>query len=200
MSIYEKLEAIQKELNVPKGQTNTFGNYKYRSAEDIVEAAKPVCFKHKTVLFLTDTIEQKGERYYVKATAFLFDTESPDKIEVTASAREEESKKGMDGAQVTGAASSYARKYALNGLFCIDDSKDSDTDEKATEEINRAANAQAHDAVSDLLMDKAGLLGIEAKDVPAVYQTKYKKKFYDATIPDLIKAIKDMEKKIAEGK
>ena len=127
--LLEKLSAIQNELKAPKGQYNNFGKYKYRSCEDILEALKPICKKHKTVLKLSDELKQIGERYYVEATAILFDLESENKIETTASAREEETKKGMDGSQITGTASSYARKYALNGLFNIDDTKDADTDE-----------------------------------------------------------------------
>jgi hypothetical protein len=126
--IYEKLLNIQNELKAPKSQFNAFGKYKYRNAEDILEAVKPLCFKYKATLTLTDEIVLIGERYYVKATATLTDIEKPEwKIWITAYAREEESKKGMDGSQVTGASSSYARKYALNGLFNIDDTKDSDS-------------------------------------------------------------------------
>ena len=126
MSIFEKLSAIQEELSVPKNQHNGFGNYNYRSCEDILEKAKPLCKKYKAVLMLFDELVNIGDRYYVKATAHLYDTESTEVINAWGFAREEESKKGMDGSQVTGASSSYARKYALNGLFCIDDVKDSD--------------------------------------------------------------------------
>ena len=126
--IYEKLLNIQNELKAPKSQFNAFGKYKYRNAEDILESVKPLCFKYKATLTLSDEIVLIGERYYVKATATLTDNEKPElKIWTTAYAREEESKKGMDGSQVTGASSSYARKYALNGLFNIDDTKDSDS-------------------------------------------------------------------------
>lgn len=118
---------IQKELKAPKGKYNSFGKYNYRSCEDILEAVKPICHKHGCVLTLSDKPIQVGERYYIEATAKL---QTPDNIfEVTASAREEKEKKGMDGSQITGTASSYARKYALNGLFNIDDTKDADTDE-----------------------------------------------------------------------
>jgi hypothetical protein len=134
MNICEKLSNIQNELKAPKGQFNKFGGYKYRSCEDILEAVKPICKKNKTTLVISDALENIGDRYYVKATATLYNNE-PDKngaiqkIENTSYAREEESKKGMDGSQITGTASSYARKYALNGLFNIDDTKDADTDE-----------------------------------------------------------------------
>lgn len=128
MNIYEKLLAIQKDLIAPKNQYNGFGGYKYRSCEDILEALKPLTQKHKAVLVLTDKIANQDGRFYVEATAVLTDIEKPeDKIIVQASAREEEVKKGMDASQITGSASSYARKYALNGLFSIDDNKDADS-------------------------------------------------------------------------
>ena len=122
-----KLISIQKELKVPKSQRNTFGNYNYRNCEDILEAVKPLLSKHECVLTLSDSIEAVGSRYYVKALARI--TDGKDSIEVTAYAREAETKKGMDDSQITGSTSSYARKYALNGLFAIDDTKDADTDE-----------------------------------------------------------------------
>lgn len=129
-NIYEKLMNVQQELKAPKGQYNSFGKYKYRSCEDILEAVKPILKENKLVLQLTDTIIPASEtRFYVKATAKLIDVENNETIENTAFAREEEEKKGMDGSQITGTASSYARKYALNGLFLIDDTKDADTDE-----------------------------------------------------------------------
>lgn len=128
MNIYEKLLAIQCELKAPKSQYNSFGKYNYRNCEDILEAVKPICKKHNAVVFLSDDIMFVEGRHYVKATATLVDCEKTDsKIIVSASAREEEEKKGADGSQITGASSSYARKYALNGLFDIDDTKDSDT-------------------------------------------------------------------------
>lgn len=125
MTIYEKLVEIQSELKAPKGQYNSFGKYNYRNSEDILEALKPLLKKQGLVILLSDEITLVGTRYYIKATATITDGEN--KISTTSYAREEESKKGMDGSQVTGAASSYARKYALNGLFAIDDTKDSDT-------------------------------------------------------------------------
>lgn len=126
MTIYEKLIKIQNELKAPKNQYNSFGKYNYRSCEDILEALKPICMQNKAVTFISDDIINVDGRQYVKATVTLVDIEKGDKIEVSAMAREEENKKGMDGSQVTGASSSYARKYALNGMFCIDDTKDSD--------------------------------------------------------------------------
>ena len=130
----EKLKAkllnMQQELKATKSQYNSFGKYSYRSCEDILEAVKPLLAKNKCILTLEDRVELIGDRYYIKAIAILEDAESEGKIEKWAMAREQSEKKGMDESQVTGAASSYARKYALNGLFCIDDNKDADTDEQ----------------------------------------------------------------------
>lgn len=154
MNINEKLLKIQTELKAPKNQRNSFGNYNFRSCEDILEAVKPLLEKYKAMLLVGDEIVVMGEhspmlykeevydnktksvkeetrvtgsqRYYVKATAILFDAEKDGKVTTTAYAREEETKKGMDASQITGSASSYARKYALDGLFAIDDTKDSD--------------------------------------------------------------------------
>lgn len=123
----DALRKIQQELKAPKGQFNKFGGYHYRSAEDILEAVKPLLAKTKAELILSDEIVEVGGRVYVKATALLSDGEQQAKV--TAYAREPEDKKGMDASQITGTASSYARKYALNGLFLIDDTKDADTDE-----------------------------------------------------------------------
>ena len=124
-TIQKKLLAIQAALKAPKNQRNTFGNYNYRSCEDILEEVKPLAHAEGCTVSMNDELMLIGERYYVKATATLSDGENPP-LSATAYAREEENKKGMDGSQITGAASSYARKYALNALFAIDDSKDSD--------------------------------------------------------------------------
>jgi hypothetical protein len=124
-----RLQEIQQRLKAPKGQYNSFGKYKYRSCEDILEAVKPILSELQCSLTLSDEMMLIGDRYYIKATARL-KGEGTDEM-VTAYAREDLDKKGMDGSQITGTASSYARKYALNGLFCIDDTKDADTDEYA---------------------------------------------------------------------
>ena len=127
MEFFEKLVAIQTDLKAPKGQKNTFGGYKYRSCEDILEAVKPLLARNGLVLNISDEVLEIGGRVYVKAKATI--TDGQNFQTATAYAREAETKKGMDPAQVTGTSSSYARKYALNGLFCIDDTKDPDTDE-----------------------------------------------------------------------
>ena len=125
---FKRVGMAQAELKAPKNQYNSFGKYNYRSCEDILEAAKPINKKYGLVLLLTDKPVCIGQRYYIEATARLYDIESEQFIESTASAREADTKKGMDDSQVTGTASSYARKYALNGLYNIDDTKDADTD------------------------------------------------------------------------
>ena len=131
-----KLVNIQAELKAPKNQVNSFGKYKYRSAEDIIEAVKPILFKYQTALLISDEIVQVADRVYVKATAMLIDENNEElPIKVYGWAREEEVKKGMDAAQITGSASSYARKYALNGLFAIDDTKDADSTNEHKDEV-----------------------------------------------------------------
>jgi hypothetical protein len=131
-----KLVKIQAELKAPKNQMNAFGKYKYRSAEDIIEAVKPILFKNNCALLISDEIVQVADRVYVKATAMLIDESNEDlPIKVYGWAREEEVKKGMDAAQITGSASSYARKYALNGLFAIDDTKDADSTNEHKDEV-----------------------------------------------------------------
>jgi hypothetical protein len=126
MSVGIKLVDIQRKLKAPKGQYNSFGKYKYRSCEDILEAVKPLLAKEGCVLVISDDVVQVGERYYIKATATLTDSEDGSCITTSAFARESFDKKGSDESQITGAASSYARKYCLNGLFLIDDTRDSD--------------------------------------------------------------------------
>lgn len=133
----EELINIQNELKAPKNLYNSFGKYKYRNAEGIMEAAKPLLKKYNCCLTLCDDIHMIGDRYYLKSTATLTNKEGKS-VTVTAFAREDKDKKGMDGSQITGTASSYARKYALNGLFLIDDTKDADTDEYKAEADSRA--------------------------------------------------------------
>lgn len=127
MTVSEKLINIQVNLKAPKSQYNSFGKYKYRSCEDILEAVKPLLKENKLTLIISDSVEMVGNRFYIKSTATITDIETGEVIETSAYAREDETKKGMDLSQVTGSTSSYARKYALNGLLCIDDTKDSDS-------------------------------------------------------------------------
>jgi len=134
----EKLINIQMELKAPKNQRNNFGGYNYRSCEDILEALKPLLAKNKVCLHIKDDIVEVGGRNYVKAIVTITDIEDGSGITNTAFAREEETKKGMDGSQITGASSSYARKYALNGMFAIDDTKDSDFTNSETKAETKA--------------------------------------------------------------
>jgi hypothetical protein len=152
----EELINIQSELKAPKNQTNNFGKYKYRSCEDILEAVKPLCVKNNCLLTISDEMVMLGDRFYVKATAKISRIDNnisvgdrEISVSVSAYARESEVKKGMDDSQITGSASSYARKYALNGLFCIDDTKDAETMDNATQahsepqkQINKATTLQ----------------------------------------------------------
>lgn len=179
------LEKIQQELKAPKGQYNSFGKYKYRSCEDIVEAVKPLLAKNGCQLTLSDDMVEIGGRVYVKATATI--TDGKETEVVTAFAREPDQKKGMDESQITGTASSYARKYALNGLLLIDDTKDPDTDEyhqqtaqnsapqKPAPQAQKASEKQI--ALIIELAEKAGMpvvsickkVGVSAvEDIPAI--------------------------------
>ena len=135
-NIYNKLSIIQSDLKVPKNQYNKFGDYSYRNCEDILEALKPILKETGTVITLSDEIELLGNRYYIKATATLTDIDSKESVSNSAFAREDEARKKMDGSQLTGSASSYARKYALNGLLAIDDTQDSDFLNNSTQSLS----------------------------------------------------------------
>jgi hypothetical protein len=176
MAIYEKLLNIQSELKAPKNQTNNFGRYNYRSCEDILEAVKPILKKEKCVVIVNDEIEQVDNRFYVKATVSLVDVESGEIIASSAYAREEENKKGMDSSQVTGASSSYARKYALNGLFAIDDTKDSDVTNSGEEnESSASQQSLIKQQIGEILKVK----GIGFDKLTEVIKTKFKKQKFD---------------------
>lgn len=140
MEFNEKIREVQTQIKAPKSLYNSFGKYKYRNAEGILEAVKPYLSEYNLCLTLNDEIVQVGERYYVKATAAIYDGMGSGSMSVSAYAREAATKKGMDDSQITGTASSYARKYALNGLFLLDDTKDADTDENRIERDNRKAS------------------------------------------------------------
>lgn len=151
----KELLQIQSELKAPKGQFNAYGKYKYRSCEDILEAVKPILKKNNCTLLLSDSLIYVGDRYYIKATATLVNAEGKS-VSTEAYAREEETKKGMDASQITGASSSYARKYALNGLLCIDDNKDSDTTNTgdnapaAPAKTSKEDNAEVEKAIAEI--------------------------------------------------
>lgn len=197
MSVNEKLLRVQTELVAPKGQWNDFSKFKYRSCEDILEAVKPLLKDVKAALTISDEIQQIGDRYYVVAVARFIDVEDVTSVSVTAYAREELSKKGMDASQITGSASSYARKYALNGLFAIDDGKDADT------RNNKAEPKQKEEPSLDNLNNKikqpkANTLQNEVKRLGMTdeqFLTKYKKSGYtDFTEQEWLKLYPALQK------
>lgn len=167
-TLVQKLGVIQLKLKAPKNQRNTFGGYNYRSAEDILEAVKPLAIANGALVNITDDIVSVGERIYVKATVRLIDLDTGDHLETSAMAREEEAKKGMDGSQITGAASSYARKYALNGMFAIDDTKDSD----ATNDHGRGNTPKPMTASQIVAAAKPSTSVSKAKEAWALYVKK----------------------------
>ena len=185
MNIYEKLLIVQTKLKVPKSQYNSFGKYSFRNAEDILEAVKPHCKEVGALVLLSDKVVNINNRFYVEATAKFIDT-TPindmvvNEISVTASAREEDDKKGMDGSQITGASSSYARKYALNGLFAIDDTKDSDTTNTGDNGKNKTKNEDKpskqelpfkHEEPKPLTLEEARKMGFTSKGKEYVVAT-----------------------------
>lgn len=191
MGMYEKLINLQNELKAPKGNFNSFGKYKYRSCEDILEAVKPLLKKYGLLLTISDDIVEVGGRIYVKATAMLVDAETKTDffVQNTAFARESAEKRGMDESQVTGTASSYARKYALNGLFLIDDTKDADTDEyKKQTQAAQDAEAVGKQTIGQT---KAAALAMRCKDAnisPEAVAKLYR-----------VKALSDMTEKAHEN-
>lgn len=138
LNVWQKLNRVQVELKAPKNQWNKFGKYYYRSCEDILEGLKPLLDKYNSVVLLSDETKVEEGRHYVVATATFINADNGEKVTVTGQAREEDSKKGMDASQLTGSTSSYARKYALNGLFCIDDTKDSDATNNGAQPTTQA--------------------------------------------------------------
>jgi len=167
LDLYESLLNAQVELKAPKGQFNNFGKYKYRSAEDILESVKPINKKHGLTLLLSDVIEQFNDRYYIKATATI--TNGTQTHSVSAYAREALTKKGMDDSQITGTASSYARKYALNGLYLIDDTKDADTDEYTKNTRQTDGKPITQKQVGDLKLKAKQFAQMRGQDETAVY-------------------------------
>lgn len=182
MGIIEKLLAIQQELKAPKNQRNSFGGYNYRSCEDILEGVKPLLKQYGCTLTINDEVFQIGQRYYIRAEAKLTDVKTGENYSNSAYAREEEVKKGMDAAQITGAASSYARKYALNGLFSIDDTKDPNTDEYAKKtgaEPKKAAEQKTDPKATKKQID---ILNKVVKDIPAMLKYYQVDKIEDLTM------------------
>ena len=200
LSFFEKVAAVQAELKAPKSQRNDFGKYNYRSCEDIFEAVKPLLAKYGLVLVCSDELENIGERYYIHAKASLIDASDMNKALINhAYAREEETKKGMDGSQITGASSSYARKYALNGLFLIDDTRDSDAtnthgkDEPVKEEP-KAENKLSGKKASAKQIELIKTL-VPEKDLPAMLKWAGVEKIEDMPIEAASKVITEKTKK-----
>lgn len=189
-TITQKLATIQQKLKAPKSQYNSFGKYAFRNAEDILEAVKPLCAETGTLVLLSDEIINIGSRFYVKSTAALIDAETQAQITVSANAREEEEKKGMDGSQVTGASSSYARKYALNGLFAIDDTKDSDTTNNAGADKNAVKGKQTPLVATKEQLAEAAALGVSLEQTAAWYNKKMKTALSPAQLPyDIVQKV-----------
>lgn len=212
--IFAALMAVQAELKAPKGQHNSFGKYDYRSAEDIIEAVKPLLKENGLFLNMSDDIVLIGDRYYVKATVKVVDVVTGESVQTSALAREAAQKKGMDESQVTGTASSYARKYALNGLFAIDDNRDADTDEYARQTSQNAAGARSQrnaypskGSANDDLRSKAmhalskemQRVGASGEEVSALCGVKFgKTNSRDLSIGELSKLAANLEAWIAE--
>jgi hypothetical protein len=179
-AVYAALLAVQQNLKAPKGQYNSFGKYKYRSCEDILQAARPLCNENGLVLTVSDEIISMGARFYVKATSKVTDIATGESVENVAYAREDDTKKGMDAAQITGACSSYARKYSLCGLFAIDDNKDVDTEEYQGKKqnqppaVNSSQDAMRKKALSQL-QETVKANGILNEEVTAIIGAKYNK-------------------------
>jgi hypothetical protein len=194
MKLLEKLQLVQSQLKAPKNQRNTFGNYNYRSCEDILEAVKPLLKEQQLTLTISDDVINIGNRYYVMATVTLTDGE--EKEIVKAFARESETKKGMDESQITGACSSYARKYALNGLFLIDDTKDADSMDNNEQKKDIKVDVKA-DKRKETIIDlckKLGFTGETAKEYNVFVFSKtthvLKEENFDLIIEKLNKLIK----------
>ena len=212
--IFAALMAVQAELKAPKNQYNIFGKYDYRSAEDIIEAVKPLLKDNGLFLNMSDEIVLIGDRYYVKATVKVFDVVTGESVQTSALAREAAQKKGMDESQVTGTASSYARKYALNGLFAIDDNRDADTDEYARQTSQSAAGARSQrnaypskGSTNDELRSKAmhalskemQRVGASGEEVSALCGVKFgKTNSRDLSTGELSKLAANLEAWIAE--
>lgn len=212
--IFAALMAVQAELKAPKNQYNIFGKYDYRSAEDIIEAVKPLLKDNGLFLNMSDEIVLIGDRYYVKATVKVVDVVTGESVQTSALAREAAQKKGMDESQVTGTASSYARKYALNGLFAIDDNRDADTDEYARQTSQSAAGARSQrnaypskGSTNDELRSKAmhalskemQRVGASGEEVSALCGVKFgKTNSRDLSTGELSKLAANLEAWIAE--
>ena len=187
--VYEKLQMVQSKMKVPKNLYNSFGRYKYRNAEGILEAFKPYGNELGLVLMLQDSIEEIGGRVYVKATATLVDIDDQTSVQVVAYARESEEKKGMDSSQVTGATSSYARKYCLGGLFLLDDTKDADTDEYHQQTTQTKAQSKPQKATLTQVQALTELILKKGKTVEEMLRAVGLKDMSDLTAPTYNKIV-----------
>ena len=193
-SVYLKLVEVQSKLKSPKSQFNKFGNYAYRNCEDILEALKPLLAEVKAVVNISDEVVLVGERYYIKATVKFIDAETGDVVEASAMAREEESKKGMDSSQLTGSTSSYARKYALNGLFAIDDTKDSDTTNTHGKEDSKSNVITLTDKQLNRMYAIAKLGGYDKIKVDKLINQKYNKNANEMTKEEYDNVVEGLQK------
>lgn len=195
-NILKKLVIIQSKLKAPKGQYNSFGKYNYRSCEDILENARPLANENNCVIVINDDIKEVAGRYYVEATATLFDADSGEEISAKAMAREPENKKGNDESQITGASSSYARKYALSALFALDDTKDADTmdnREPAKKQVSKPATDEKHKLLTNVFNKMKSLKATNA-DIVHIMEDKFNKtSSKDLTLDE----VKDLEKNLA---
>ncbi len=188
-TFFEKVLEVQQLLKAPKGQVNKFGNYRYRSAEDILESVKPLLHERGLMIICSDEVVLVGDKNYVKATAQI--TDGTSKINTTAYARESVTKKGMDDSQITGSTSSYARKYALNGLLAIDDTKDADSmDNREPKKVKLTTNNQRQ-MITDLMREKGSTIEQVRKYLGI---TESQKMTYDQAVK-VIKWLKDQESK-----
>lgn len=197
MNIYEKLNKIQVELNCPKSQKNSFGGYQFRSCSDILEAVKPLLEKYKVVLTVTDEIVLIGDRFYVKATATLHDTEGDGLVGASAYAREGKEQRGMSEAQLTGSTSSYARKYALNGLLSIDDVDDDDKISSDTPKGSKTpskASGKVSEKQIKRLIAIAIKKGYNAEQLSGMVYKKYQKATNDLTKEEYDVIVSGLEK------
>lgn len=195
-NILKKLVIIQSKLKAPKGQYNSFGKYNYRSCEDILENARPLANENNCVIVINDDIKEVSGRYYVEATATLFDADSGEEISAKAMAREADTKKGMDDSQITGASSSYARKYALSALFALDDTKDADTmdnREPSKKQSSKPATDEKHKLLTNVFNKMKSLKATNA-DIIHIMEDKFNKtSSKDLTLDE----VKDLEKNLA---
>ena len=198
-SVYLKLVEVQNKLKAPKNQFNKFGNYAYRNCEDILEALKPILSEVKAVVNISDEVVLVGERYYIKATVKFIDAETSEVVEASAMAREEENKKGMDSSQLTGSTSSYARKYALNGLFAIDDTKDSDTTNTHGKEDSKSNVITLTDKQLNRMYAIAKVGGYDRVKVDRLINQKYSKKANEMTKAEYDNVVEGLQK-IADAK